>query len=131
MEILRASHLCKTYEILFLYTTRMLSKNKARMVVTFIGIVLSFTLLTAVLTGTSSLLHFMTEFMKVRDGDYYGVIYSCDETDEKRLVESSEVTESIRMGIVGIADNGAVTKMHLEKKYVAIGSVDSTYFGLV
>ena len=54
-------------KILFLYTKRMLAANKARTAVTFAGIVLSFALLTAVLTGTSSLFHFFSEFMKVRD----------------------------------------------------------------
>lgn len=69
-------------KILFLYTKRMLAANKARTAVTFAGIVLSFALLTAVLTGTSSLFHFFSEYMKMRDGDYYGVIYNCDEEDE-------------------------------------------------
>lgn len=45
-------------KILFLYTKRMLAANKARTAVTFAGIVLSFALLTAVITGTSSLFHF-------------------------------------------------------------------------
>ena len=40
-------------KILFLYTKRMLAANKARTAVTFAGIVLSFALLTAVLTGRS------------------------------------------------------------------------------
>ena len=50
-------------KILFLYTKRMLAANKARTAVTFAGIVLSFALLTAVITGTSSLFHFFSEFM--------------------------------------------------------------------
>lgn len=77
-------------KILFLYTKRMLAANKARTAVTFAGIVLSFALLTAVLTGTSSLFHFFSEYMKMRDGDYYGVIYNCDEEDEARLAQSGE-----------------------------------------
>lgn len=116
-------------KILFLYTRRMLSANKARTAVTLAGIILSFALLTAVLTGTSSLLHFMTEFTKLHDGDYYGVIYNCDEPDEKRLVESSEVTQSIRMGIVGTAKKGFGEEASLfEKAYVTIGSVDASYY---
>lgn len=118
-------------KILFLYTKRMLAANKARTAVTFAGIVLSFALLTAVLTGTSSLFHFFSEFMKVRDGDYYGVIYNCDEEDEARLAQSEEVTQSCRMGIVGIANKGFGTETGLSlsrKAYVVIGSVDADYF---
>ena len=118
-------------KILFLYTKRMLAANKARTAVTFAGIVLSFALLTAVLTGTSSLFHFFSEFMKVRDGDYYGVIYNCDEEDEARLAQSEEVTQSCRMGIVGIANKefGTETGLSLSRKaYVVIGSVDADYF---
>lgn len=118
-------------KILFLYTKRMLAANKARTAVTFAGIVLSFALLTAVLTGTSSLFHFFSEFMKVRDGDYYGVIYNCDEEDEARLAQYEEVTQSCRMGIVGIANKGFGTETGLSlsrKAYVVIGSVDADYF---
>lgn len=118
-------------KILFLYTKRMLAANKARTAVTFAGIVLSFALLTAVITGTSSLFHFFSEFMKVRDGDYYGVIYNCDEEDEARLAQSEEVTQSCRMGIVGIANKGFGTETGLSlsrKAYVVIGSVDADYF---
>ena len=118
-------------KILFLYTKRMLAANKARTAVTFAGIVLSFALLTAVLTGTSSLFHFFSEFMKVRDGDYYGVIYNCDEEDEARLAQSEEVTQSCRMGIVGVAEKGFGIEHELSlsnRVYVAIGSVDADFF---
>lgn len=53
-------------KILFLYTKRMLAANKARTAVTFAGIVLSFALLTAVLTGTSSLFHFQRIYENAR-----------------------------------------------------------------
>lgn len=118
-------------KILFLYTKRMLAANKARTAVTFAGIVLSFALLTAVLTGTSSLFHFFSEFMKVRDGDYYGVIYNCDEEDEARLAKYEEVTQSCRMGIVGVAEKGFGIEHELSlsnRVYVAIGSVDADFF---
>ena len=118
-------------KILFLYTKRMLAANKARTAVTFAGIVLSFALLTAVLTGTSSLFHFFGEFMKVRDGDYYGVIYNCDEEDEARLAQSEEVTQSCSMGIVGVAEKGFGIEHELSlsnRVYVAIGSVDADFF---
>ena len=117
-------------KILFLYTKRMLAANKARTAVTFAGIVLSFALLTAVLTGTSSLFHFFSEFMKVRDGDYYGVIYNCDEEDEARLAQSEEVTQSCRMGIVGVAEKnfGIEHEVSLSNRvYVAIGSVEKNF----
>ena len=98
---------------------------------TFAGIVLSFALLTAVITGTSSLFHFFSEFMKVRDGDYYGVIYNCDEEDEARLAQSEEVTQSCRMGIVGVAEKefGIEHELSLSNKaYVVIGSVEVDFF---
>ena len=34
----------------------------------------------------------------MRDGDYYGVIYNCDEEDEARLAQSGEVMQICRMG---------------------------------
>ena len=117
--------------ILFLYTKRMLMTNKARTAVTFAGIVLSFALLTAVITGTSSLFHLLSEFMKVRDGDYYGVIYNCNEEDEARLAQSGEVTQSCRMGIVGVAEKnfGIEHELSLSNKvYVVIGSVEADFF---
>lgn len=118
-------------KILFLYTKRMLAANKARTAVTFAGIVLSFALLTAVITGTSSLFHFFSEYMKMRDGDYYGVIYNCNEEDEARLAQSGEVTQSCRMGIVGVAEKefGIEHELSLSNKaYVVIGSVDVDFF---
>ena len=118
-------------KILFLYTKRMLAANKARTAVTFAGIVLSFALLTAVLTGTSSLFHFFSEYMKMRDGDYYGVIYNCDEEDEVRLAQSGEVMQICRMGIVGVAEKnfGIEHEVSLSNRvYVAIGSVDADFF---
>lgn len=118
-------------KILFLYTKRMLAANKARTAVTFVGIVLSFALLTAVITGTSSLFHFFSEYMKMRDGDYYGVIYNCNEEDEARLAQSGEVTQSCRMGIVGVAEKefGIEHELSLSNKaYVVIGSVDVDFF---
>lgn len=118
-------------KILFLYTKRMLAANKARTAVTFAGIVLSFALLTAVLTGTSSLFHFFSEYMKLRDGDYYGVIYNCDEEDEARLAQSGEVTQSCRMGIVGVAEKNFDIEHELSlpnRNYVMIGNVDTDFF---
>ena len=118
-------------KILFLYTKRMLAANKARTAVTFAGIVLSFALLTAVITGTSSLFHFFSEYMKMRDGDYYGVIYNCDEEDEARLAQSGEVMQICRMGIVGVAEKnfGIEHEVSLSNRvYVAIGSVDADFF---
>lgn len=118
-------------KILFLYTKRMLMANKARTAVTFAGIVLSFALLTAVITGTSSLFHFLSEFMKVRDGDYYGVIYNCDEEDQMRLAQSGKVTQSCQMGIVGVAEKnfGIAHEFSLSNKvYVVIGSADADFF---
>ena len=112
-------------KILFLYTKRMLAANKARTAVTFAGIVLSFALLTAVLTGTSSLFHFFSEYMKMRDGDYYGVIYNCDEEDEARLAQSGEVMQICRMGIVGVAEKNfgiehevSLSNRVLEKNFI-------------
>ena len=37
--------------------------------------------------------------MKMRDGDYYGVIYNCDEEDEARLAQSGEVMQICRMAL--------------------------------
>ena len=119
-------------KILFLYTKRMLAANKARTAVTFAGIVLSFALLTAVLTGTSSLFHFFSEYMKMRDGDYYGVIYNCDEEDEARLAQSGEVMQSLSHGHCRRCREGILVlnmKLSLSNRvYVAIGSVDADFF---
>ena len=58
--------------------------------------------------------------MKVRDGDYYGVIYNCDEEDEARLAQYEEVTQSCRMGIVGVAEKVLVlnTNCHCQIEFM-------------
>lgn len=106
----------------------MLLANKARTAVTLAGIVLSFALLTAVLTSASSLLHFMMEWETDKNGDYHGVIYECGEEQKETLTSLDQVTETVSLGIVGI---GAIDEEERDgasaKYYLLVASADEAF----
>lgn len=112
-------------KILFAYTKRVLLQNKARTIVTIAGIVLSFALFTAVLTGISSGIQYLVEGSKAGYGDWHGLIYQAEEQTKQLLEEQYDVTEHFSVQDLWI------TKLPEDasefKPYGFIGGIDASF----
>ena len=86
------------------YTRKSLAANKARTLVTIIGIILSMALLTAVIEGAYSGVRFMEGVEEARSGRWE--IYFSDMSDEKlaRLKADPEVKEIVSWNNLGFAE---------------------------
>lgn len=74
-------------------TTRSLSKNRTRTVVTIIGVILSAAMITGVTTFASSLQHFMAENAKEAAGDWYGTAAQMSRQETQELKGQENVAQ--------------------------------------
>jgi len=77
--------------VFYKLTLKILEKNKARTLVTIIGIILSASMITAVTCFISSLQDFLVDMVVAREGDWYGVVYDVKKEQIESLKKDKEV----------------------------------------
>lgn len=107
------------------YTIRSLKKNRARTLVTIIGIVLSVALVTSVLEGAYSGILYMIRYREENSGTMHGLFPSLSEEGVKALQEDQSVKEVSTMRITGFAL--VYDEPDFSKPYLCIASTDQSF----
>lgn len=85
-------------------TLRYLKENRARTLVTIIGIVLSAAMFAAVTTSISSLRNYMVRSTIYAGGDWYGAAYGLSAQEKEQLASDARTKQSVSMELMGFAD---------------------------
>lgn len=89
--------------VFYKLTLKILEKNKARTLVTIIGIILSASMITAVTCFISSLQDFLVDMVVAREGDWYGVVYDVKKEQIESLKKDKEVKSVVWLRKIGYA----------------------------
>lgn len=111
-------------KILFQYTKRILLANKGRTAMTICGIVLTFALLTAVITAASSFIAFYSSYFIDNEGDYYADIYELSPDEAQLLAADKRVTKCVTMDIVGTGFLNEDESASSGKRFVFVGGMN-------
>lgn len=85
------------------YAVRSMHANKARTIVTIIGMALSMALFTAVIEGAASALTFFRDMTVEQDGGYHAVLQDVSDNERKDFLKNSAITKSVTFQEVGYA----------------------------
>lgn len=88
-------------------TLQSLKKNKARTLVTIIGIMLSTALICAVMTSFSSVRQYSIDFMEFSDGKWHGSITEAEYSTLEMISNSDEINGKAVFNYIGYADIGS------------------------
>lgn len=86
------------------YTRRCLKKNRVRTIVTIIGIILSMTMLTAVIEGANSGLSYLARAEEARTGAFHGVFFDVPAADTPALDQHADLASTAAWSQVGWAE---------------------------
>lgn len=106
-------------------TLKTLSKNKARTLVTIIGIILSASMITAVTSSVSSLQDFLVDLTVSQDGDWHGAVYDVNKAQIDDLKEDTEVKSFIWLQKIGYALLEGCQNEY--KPYLFVGAMGSGF----
>ena len=81
--------------IFYKFTWRSLKENKARTIVTLLGIILSVSLITATMTAVSSLYDYMKRVMADEYGSWHLYLDNLTESQVKEIKEDDRIDESV------------------------------------
>lgn len=110
------------------FTNRSLLKNKARTLVTLIGIILSVSLLTAVIEGAYSAVRFLEKAEIERTGSYHGLCRNLSHEEALALTEDPAVRSIAYLRQVGWAEIGSGNE---HKPYLSVKSASDHFTSLV
>lgn len=86
------------------YTRRCLKKNRMRTIVTIIGIILSMTMLTAVVEGANSGLNYLARAEEARNGACHGIFFDVPQEEAGAILQSEDMEETALWSQVGWAE---------------------------
>lgn len=108
--------------IFYKFTWRSLKENKARTIVTLLGIILSVSLITATMTAVSSLYDYMKRVMADEYGSWHLYLDNLTESQVKEMKEDERIDESVVMYNIGYAK---LEKSYVpDKPYLYVGGYD-------
>lgn len=110
------------------YTLRVLGKNKARTIATFIGIMLSMALLTAVAEGAYSGIEYLKEEEIEASGSWHGFYYSLSEEEVLQAEGSNDLKSKAVLSEIGWAE---IDNSNEYKPYLYIQSADEDITDMV
>lgn len=110
------------------FTLMSLKKNRSRTLVTIIGIVLSMSLITAVIEGAYSGKQYLIRAETARAGAFHGYYSDLDDDAVKEITSDKEIKDYAVWKEVGWADIGSENK---DKPYLLIKSVSSNFTDMV
>lgn len=112
--------------ILSKITWENLKKNKTRTIVTIIGIMLSVSLFTAVLSSLSSLNNYMMNVIIDQTGNYHGKVFHANSQDLEELLSNPEVESVKKLQNIGYAEIEGIQNEY--KPYVFVGAMDERFY---
>lgn len=115
--------------ILCKVTLENLKKNKVRTLVTIIGIILSATMITAVLECGISMQRYMINIAKAADGNFYGGVFDLSGDEVEELVEKDKIVQSASLQSVGFALYDGIQNQ--DKPYIYVGAMGDDFEELV
>lgn len=86
------------------YTRRCLKKNRMRTIVTIIGIILSMTMLTAVVEGANSGLNYLARAEEARNGACHGIFFDVPQEEVGAILQSEDMEKTALWSQVGWAE---------------------------
>lgn len=86
------------------YTRRCLKKNRMRTIVTIVGIILSMTMLTAVVEGANSGLSYLARAEEARNGACHGVFYDVPQEEAEAILQSEDIAKTALWSQIGWAE---------------------------
>ena len=108
--------------IFYKFTWRSLKENKARTIVTLLGIILSVSLITATMTAVSSLYDYMKRVMADEYGSWHLYLDNLTESQVKEIKEDDRINESVVLYNIGYAK---LEKSYVpDKPYLYVGGYD-------
>ncbi|MBE6990831.1 MAG: FtsX-like permease family protein [Ruminococcaceae bacterium] len=110
------------------FTRASLRENPSRTLVTIIGIMLSMALVTAVIQGAYSGIHFLVRSEETRVGAFHGYFYDLTEGEAIQARQLGFVKKSAVWQTVGWAEIGSLNEY---KPYLLIRAVDKNFTDLV
>lgn len=113
--------------ILYRVTLKNLKMNRVRTLVTIIGIILSVSLFTAVLTSVSSLTGYLVRVIENQSGSWHGSVTAISNAELEGLAQQGEVTQVAALQQVGFAsltDSGNPNKPYLYVAGIGEGLTD-------
>ncbi len=110
------------------YTLRVLGKNKARTIATFVGIMLSMALLTAVAEGAYSGIEYLKEEEIEASGSWHGFYYSLSEEEVLQAEGSNDLKSKAVLSEIGWAE---IDNSNEYKPYLYIQSADEDITDMV
>ena len=111
--------------ILSKITWENLKKNKTRTIVTIIGIMLSVSLFTAVMSSLSSLNQYMMNVIIDQTGNYHGKVYHANSHDLEELLSNPEVESIKKLQNIGYAAMDGIKNEY--KPYLFVGAMDERF----
>ncbi len=116
-------------KILSKITWENLKKNKTRTLVTIIGIMLSVSLFTAVMSSISSLNSYMMNVIKEETGNYHGKVFNVNSQDMEMVLKNSEVESVKKLQNIGYAEIEGIQNEY--KPYLFIGAADEQFLNVM
>lgn len=86
------------------YTRRCLKKNRMRTIVTIVGIILSMTMLTAVMEGANSGLSYLARAEEARNGACHGIFFDVPQEEAGAVLQSEDIAKTALWSQVGWAE---------------------------
>lgn len=107
------------------YAVKSLRKNRARTIVTVIGIMMSTALIVALTTLGTSLYRYVQEAYAYEDGDWHLGVINAKRQDVEQLSGQEDVQEPFRALSIGYANVETINK---EKPYLYLKGVEQEYY---
>ncbi|NLB20543.1 MAG: FtsX-like permease family protein [Clostridium sp.] len=112
-------------KILSKITWENLKKNKTRTLVTIIGIMLSVSLFTAVISSISSAKSYMINIIIEDAGNYHGKVYQVNSKDIQPIFTDSEIASVKKLQNIGYAEIEGIQNEY--KPYLFVGAMDDQF----
>lgn len=112
-------------KILSKITWENLKKNKTRTLVTIIGIMLSVSLFTAVMSSITSVNHYMINVLIEQTGNYHGKVFNVNSQDLENTLKDPAVESVKKIQNIGYAEITAIQNDY--KPYLFIGAIDEQF----
>lgn len=107
------------------FTLRSLRRNRARTIVTIVGIILSVAMITAVTTTISSIQQFMLDVTIQNDGAWHVAVENISDQQAKEIADRGEVDGYAALKNVGYAK--LEKSRNKEKQYLYIGAYEGAF----
>lgn len=112
-------------KILSKITWENLKKNRTRTLVTIIGIMLSVSLFTAVISSVSSVKTYLMNVIVEDTGNYHGKVFQLNGQNIESIISDSEIASVKKLQNIGYAEIEGIENEY--KPYLFVGAIDKKF----